>query len=143
PKNASGGKKIHPARSRYFYLESGSKSTDPLVTFIPPEEDSFHPAADNSRLSQQFHGILVAASMADSRSREETGVGHSRSRSVSDISFHSLRHTATSLLKNAGVPESVAMDIIGHDSAAISRHYTHIDYRAKRLALRKLPLLAS
>jgi hypothetical protein len=47
PKNASGGKKIHPARSRYFYLESGSKSTDPLVTFIPPEEDSFHPAADS------------------------------------------------------------------------------------------------
>jgi hypothetical protein len=28
-------------------LESGSKSTDPLVTFIPPEEDSFHPAAHN------------------------------------------------------------------------------------------------
>jgi len=38
-----------PARSRYFYLESGSKSTDPLVTFIPPEEDSFRSAALNRR----------------------------------------------------------------------------------------------
>jgi len=34
-----------PARSRFLYLESGRKSTAPLVTFIPPEEDSFHPAA--------------------------------------------------------------------------------------------------
>jgi hypothetical protein len=44
-----------------------------------------------------------------------------------------------SLLKNAGVPEAVAMDIIGHDSEVISRHYTHIESNAKRAALRKLP----
>jgi hypothetical protein len=47
--------------------------------------------------------------------------------------------TATSPLKNAGGPESVAMDIIGHDSAAISRHYTHVEAKAKRRALNKLP----
>jgi hypothetical protein len=45
PKNAPGGKKIHQPRSRYFYLKSGSKSTAPPITFIPPEEDSFHSAA--------------------------------------------------------------------------------------------------
>jgi len=95
----------------------------------------------DSRLSQQFHGILVAAGMADTRSKAETGAGRSRSRPISEISFHSLRHTATSLLKNAGVPESVAMDIIGHDSAAISRHYTHVEAKAKRKALNKLPTL--
>jgi hypothetical protein len=38
-----------PARSRYFYLESGSKSTDPPVTFIPPEEESFNAAVLNRR----------------------------------------------------------------------------------------------
>ena len=52
---------------------------------------------------------------------------------------YGLRHTATSMLKNAGVPEAVAMDIIGHDSEVISRHYTHIESNAKRAALRKLP----
>jgi integrase len=52
---------------------------------------------------------------------------------------YGLRHTATSMLKNAGVPEAVAMDIIGHDSEVISRHYTHIESKAKRAALRKLP----
>jgi integrase len=57
----------------------------------------------------------------------------------SEVTFHSLRHTATSLLKNAGVSEAVARDIIGHESAAISRHYTHIDEDSKRKALSKLP----
>jgi integrase len=86
-----------------------------------------------------FYGVLVAAGMAKERTKEETGKGHSQRRTVSEISFHSLSHTATSLLKNAGVPTAVAMDIIGHESEAINRHYTHIEAAAKRSALRKLP----
>jgi integrase len=50
-----------------------------------------------------------------------------------------LRHTATSLLKNAGVSDVIARDIIGHDSAAVSANYTHIDQETKRVALDKLP----
>lgn len=69
------------------------------------------------------------------------GKGHSQRRTVGEISFHSLRHTATSLLKSAGVPEAVAMDIVGHESEAICRHYTHVDNKAKRSALNKLPKL--
>lgn len=60
-----------------------------------------------------------------------------------EVTFHSLRHTATSLLKNAGVSEAVARDVIGHESAAISRHYTHIDQGATRKALAKLPDVTS
>lgn len=33
------------------------------------------------------------------------------------------------------------MDIIGHDTEAISRHYTHIESKTKRTALNKLPKL--
>jgi hypothetical protein len=33
------------------------------------------------------------------------------------------------------------MDITGHDSEAISRHYTHVETAAKRSALKKLPNL--
>jgi integrase len=50
-----------------------------------------------------------------------------------------LRHTATSLLKAAGVSEAVARDIIRHKSAEVSRHYTHVDEASKRTALNKLP----
>jgi len=57
----------------------------------------------------------------------------------SRISFHSLRHTATSLMKNAGVPQSVVMDIIGHESSAISQAYTHVGDAEKRQAIATLP----
>jgi hypothetical protein len=42
-------------------------------------------------------------------------------------------------MKNAGVSASVVMDIIGHESEAISAHYTHVDEETKRAALNKLP----
>jgi len=42
-------------------------------------------------------------------------------------------------MKAAGVSEAVAMDIIGHESEAVSAHYTQIDEAAKRSALAKLP----
>ncbi|HKB89648.1 MAG TPA: tyrosine-type recombinase/integrase, partial [Opitutaceae bacterium] len=67
------------------------------------------------------------------------GQGRTAPRQRSEITFHSLRHTATSLLKNAGVSEAVTRDIIGHESAEISRHYTHIDEDTKRVALGKMP----
>jgi hypothetical protein len=43
------------------------------------------------------------------------------------------------LLKNAGVSDVVTRDIIGHESAAISKNYTHIEAETKRAALNKLP----
>jgi integrase len=59
------------------------------------------------------------------------------------LSFHSLRHTATSLLKNAGVSQAVAMEFIGHESEAISQHYTHIEAATMRSAAEKLPNIFS
>lgn len=43
------------------------------------------------------------------------------------------------MLKNAGVSDSFARDIIGHESAAVSANYTHIDAAKKRAALGKMP----
>ena len=125
------------------HLEQMPSSDDPAAPLFPNAYPIALSEKGDSRLSQGFHGILVTAGLAKARSKEETGMGRSRRRKVSEISFHSLRHTATSLLKNAGVSEAVAMDIIGHDSDAISRHYTHIDDKAKRKALAKLPNLGA
>jgi len=68
-----------------------------------------------------------------------TGKGRDVARERNRLSFHSLRHTATLLLKAAGVSEAVARDIIGHESAEISRHYTHVDEDSKRKAIALLP----
>jgi hypothetical protein len=43
------------------------------------------------------------------------------------------------MLKDAGLSDVGARDIVGHESAAVSRNYTHIDGDTKRAALDKLP----
>ena len=48
-------------------------------------------------------------------------------------------HTAVSLLKDAGVPDAVVMALVGHESAAMSRHYTHVGKEALARAAKTLP----
>ena len=90
-------------------------------------------------LSNQFNKVMVKAGLAEHKSHQSTGKGRTSKRKLNELSFHCLRHTATSMLKNAGVSDAVARDIIGHDSEAISRQYTHIDMTAKRKAIEALP----
>jgi integrase len=77
-------------------------------------------------LSNQFHRIMELAGMADVRDRHAPkGVGRAGRRESSELSFHSFRHTCATWLKMQGVVESVAMGFVGHQTKAISRHYTH------------------
>ena len=95
---------------------------------------------ESRRLSAQFHALLVKAGLVKSRPKDKnSGKGHSVKRTVSELTFHSLRHNTTSWLKRAGVPESVVRDIIGHESELVSREYTHLDDETKRKAIRNLP----
>ena len=102
-----------------------------------------HKQGRTGSLSNQFYSILVSAGMAPPRSHNASRNGRDGKRKGNALSFHCLRHTATSLLKNAGVSEAVAMDIIGHDSRAISANYTHIEVAAKRKAVNALPDISS
>ncbi len=90
-------------------------------------------------LSNQFREIMVAAGLAEKRDHSKRAKGRDTARKMSPLSFHCLRYTATTMLKAAGVPEAIARDIIGHESAAISRNYTVIDEATKAEALKKLP----
>jgi site-specific recombinase XerD len=47
------------------------------------------------------------------------------------------------MMKNSGVSPAVVQDIIGHQSAEISAHYTHIEREAKAKALASLPDLVN
>lgn len=92
-----------------------------------------------ANLSNQFRDIMAAAGLAKSRNHQKQKDGRDKARSMSPLTFHCLRYTATTMLKAAGVPEAIARDIIGHESAAVSRNYTVIDEETKRAALEKLP----
>jgi integrase len=82
---------------------------------------------------------MATAGLVAVRTNKKAKGGRTAKRETNDISFHALRHTATSLLKNAGVSDSVVMDMIGHNSSAMSAIYTHIDSGAKRRAMDAMP----
>jgi integrase len=90
-------------------------------------------------LSNQFYGIMAKAGIVEKRSHQSKGKGRAVRRETNRISFHSLRYNTTSALKSAGVSDSVAMDIVGHETEAVSRNYTRIADDAKRAAINKLP----
>jgi integrase len=89
-------------------------------------------------LSNQFHEILVEAGLIEPREHMRKP-RRGRTRETSELSFHSLRHSATSMLKAAGVSDFMAMQIIGHESSAISRQYSHIATDDLRRAMERLP----
>lgn len=93
-------------------------------------------------LSNQFYKILVTAGLAEKRSHHSTGKGRNAPRKKNEISFHSLRHTATTLLKAAGVSDAIAREFVGHDSEEVSNSYTHIPTDVLRQAASKLPDIA-
>jgi integrase len=93
---------------------------------------------ESRQLSNEFYHILVKAELASPRTKKNTGKGHGGKRTVNELSFHSLRHTATTWLKEANVPEAVVRDIIGHESTIVSQRYTHVSMEAKRSAINKL-----
>ncbi|MGB7768750.1 MAG: tyrosine-type recombinase/integrase [Verrucomicrobiia bacterium] len=106
---------------------------------FPHAYDTVRQQGRTGSLSNQFHNILVAAGLANKRSHHSTGKGRNGSREQNEISFHSLRHTTTSLLKAAGVSDAVTREIVGHDSPAVSKQYTHIPTDTLREAANKLP----
>ena len=62
-----------------------------------------------------------------------------RSRRTPSATFHSLRHTFVSIAANAGVPLATVQSIVGHTSAAMTRHYYHPSEDALRRAVNAIP----
>jgi integrase len=121
-------------------------ATDEPTAFVFPIAAGFvarSKSEQSATLSNQFHDLLARAGLVRRRShaKAKDGKGRTARRRASEISFHSFRHTATSLLKNAGIPESTVMDIVGHESKAVSQVYTHVGEAEKRAAVAALPSL--
>lgn len=126
---------LHPVLERYFL--SLPAPDDPDAPVFP--RAAAIASVRVGTLSNQFADILAAAGLAQPRDHQKAKSGRDAQRETGGLSFHCLRHTATSLLKNAGVSDVVAREIIGHDSPAISRVYTHIEKPTLVDAMNKLP----
>jgi integrase len=124
------------------HLLSLSSSDDPRQPLHPRAYEILSSQDGRTNvLSAEFITLLVEAGLRPPITHTRTGRGHFGPRRPSELSFHSLRHMAVSLLKAAGVPHAIAQALIGHESEAISANYTHVGDQALGEALEKLPSL--
>jgi integrase len=86
-------------------------------------------------LSGRFNMIMERAGVEGKRTQASGG------RTVSSLSFHSLRHSFNSALANAGVSQEIRQKLTGHASAEMNAIYTHHELAPLRAAVEKLPTL--
>jgi integrase len=111
-------------------------ATDNPDAFIFPRAAA---AKRTGTLSNRFYAILADAGLVEPRGTESTGKGRHAGREPSEISFHSLRHSAVTMLKASGLSDVFAREIVGHESTAVSRQYTHLTTDDLRAAMQRLP----
>lgn len=57
---------------------------------------------------------------------------------IENFHFHDLRHTFNTMMRKAGVPQSVIMHITGHKTSAMFERYNTVDEEDARMALDRL-----
>jgi len=93
-------------------------------------------------LSRAFaEEILIPAGLMAARTRNHaaTGTGRKGQRQVNEVTFHSLRHSMVTMLKATGASQAMAQMIVGHDSTAVNKRYTHLSADDTADAIGKLP----
>jgi integrase len=70
-------------------------------------------------------------------------INEPKKRAVVEVGFHSLRHTFVSLCRAADVPLSVVQAIVGHNTPAMTEHYTHVGDVATRQAITSIPTIGA
>jgi integrase len=71
-------------------------------------------------VSNWFVDLLAQAGLRPKQNHQGRGIGRAAKRAPGQLSFHSLRYTAVSLLKDAGIPQAVVQELVGHDSEQMS-----------------------
>jgi integrase len=122
---------LHPDLEAHLL---GMAGDDPRGNLTP--ELASRAGKGDGNLSKQFARLMDSAAV-DRGSTKEKG-----RRAFSKKSFHSLRHSFTSHLANAGVPDEVRMRLTGHSSEEVHQRYTHMELQPLRDAIGKLPSLA-
>lgn len=86
-------------------------------------------------LSGRFNAVMEKAGVEGKRTKANGG------RTLSSLSFHSLRHSFNSALANAGVAQEIRQKLTGHTSAEMNAIYTHHELAPLRAAVATLPSL--
>ena len=125
------------------HLKELQVGKDPSAAIHPRAFTSLNKSYKTSTLSNQFGNILAAAGLREKVSHKKEKDGRQSVHGRSALSFHSLRHTAVTMLKDAGNAAAVVMELIGHDSKQMSEHYTHVSIESMQKAANSLPDLTA
>jgi integrase len=121
-------------------LESLPSSDDPEAPIHPKAFAIVEREGRSGSLSNQFEQILVSAGLkAPKSSHAKSKNGKSGKRQKSNIGFHALRMTATTLMHDAGIPAATVQAIVGHSSEDVHRVYVKIGRESQERALDALP----
>jgi integrase len=118
------------------HVESLPCADDPHTPLHPRAFGFMETHGRTGGLSNQFADLLAQAGL---RKKPSHSKGTGGKQELSALSFHSLRHTATTLLHEAGVPAAVAQALIGHDSEAIHQIYIGVGLEALKKAADSFP----
>ena len=89
-------------------------------------------------LSASFKKVMINAGVSRNVTRRtEDGAA----RETATRSYHSLRHTFTSMLANASVSEEVRSKMTGHTESSSHQIYTHLELDVLRDGIDKIPKL--
>jgi len=90
------------------------------------------------------HGLSGRfAAIMDKAGIERKIIQHANGRALSNLSFHSLRHSFNSALANAGVSQEIRQKLTGHASAETNKLYTHHELVPLRSAIALIPRLST
>lgn len=117
------------AWARVRYEQGVAAGGDAAVYVHPALRVHSNPSAEFTQLVR-LHGIGVVGRNAGGRRR----AWHSKT-------FHSLRATVATMLQASGVSQGMAMELVGHDSAAVHAAYIRPSAEQLRDAAAKLPAL--
>ncbi len=130
---------LAPALARHVLSLADSDSPD--TPLHPRAYAILQSQGRSGSLSNQFGDLLAQAGLVEKKTHQKTKDGRNVARQSTGLSFHSLRHTATSLLHAAGIPAAVAQAFVGHDSESIHALYTHVGAESLQKAANALPEL--
>jgi integrase len=125
-----------PLRAHIEELPAGD---DPNAPLHPRAFETMKRIGRVGSLSKEFGDLLVKAGIREEREEVPKAERKDRKRVRYDVSFHSLRATATTLLHEAGIPSSVAQELIGHDSEEVHSTYVRVGREALEKAAKVFP----
>ena len=130
-RHAHGKQTLIPIHSTLAAMLAEIPEGDRRGYVLPKTAEAY--TREPSRVTNKIQAVFRECGI---KTQTEQGKGR---KALTDVGFHSLRHTFVSLSANAGAPLAIVQAIVGHSNPAMTRHYFHEQECALVSAVAALP----